>query len=194
MTNLPVITTPDIADVITQPVFTPTELILPEDTSFEDWTAIGQRLQWINKGIHWWLGDLLKFGERKWGEKYAQAIEETPFTKQTLMNDVWVASAIKPSARREKLSFGHHSVVAALPPDERDEWLDAAEREGWTRRQLWAESRSVPEKLVPLYSGLATLAYLHGPRGQVWAVELPPETKLEAEAGDTIHIIIREDS
>jgi len=31
-------------DVATQPIFTPTELILPEDTSFEDWTAIGQRL------------------------------------------------------------------------------------------------------------------------------------------------------
>ena len=176
----------------TQPTFTPTELILPEDTSFEDWTAIGQRLQWISKGIHWWIGDFLKFGERKWGERYAQAVEETPFALQTLQNDVWVASAIKPSARREKLSFGHHSVVAALPSDERDKWLDIAEREGWTRRQLWAESRNVPEKLVPLYDGPGTLTYLYGPRGQVWAAELPPGTKLEAGVGDQVYIILKE--
>jgi len=172
----------------TQPVFTPTELILPEDTSFEDWTTIGKRLQWINRGIHWWIGDWIRFGERKWGEKYAQALEETPFAYQTLANDVWVASAIESSARREKLTFNHHSVVAALPPDERDKWLDRAECEGWSSRQLWAESRDVPEKQVPLYNGLGQ--WDGGPHR--WIVRLPVGERLNAKVGDNVHIVIKE--
>jgi len=173
-----------------QPIFTSTELILPEDTTFEDWTAIGRRLQWISRGIHFWIGDWLRFGERKWGERYAQALDETPFAYQTLANDVWVCKRIPQNSRRAELSFGHHSVVAALPPDERDMWLDKAEKEGWTRRQLWAESRNVPEKLVPLYDGVGELFYFD--TFNRWMVRLPPGMKLEAEAGDQVHIVIKE--
>jgi len=174
-------------DVATQPIFTPTELILPEDTSFEDWTAIGQRLQRISRSIHFWIGDWIKFGERKWGERYAQAMEETPFAQQTLMNDVWVCSKFHSSRRREELTFNHHAVVAALPPAEQDEWLDTAEREGWSSRQLWAESRGAPP-LHTLYNGPATVG--GPPRRRVAA--LPIGATLDAQAGDEVHITIKE--
>jgi len=171
-----------------QPIFTPTELILPEDTSFEDWAAIGQRLQWISKGIHFWIGDWIKFGERKWGEKYAQALDETPFSLRTLQNDVWVAAAIEPSRRREELTFSHHAVVAALPPAEQDRWLDRAEREGWSSRQLWTESRDAPPSAI-LYDGMGRWG--GGPHR--WIVCLPDgEQPSGATAGAAVHIIIRE--
>ena len=186
MSNLPATIDQDTQLAI-QPIFTPTELILPEDTTFEDWTAIGQRLQQISRAIHFWIGDWIKFGERKWGERYAQAMEETPFAQQTLMNDVWVCSKFHSSRRREDLTFNHHAVVAALPPAEQDEWLDTAEREGWSSRQLWAESRGASTPRT-LYSGTATV---NGPPHRRVAA-LPIGATLDALAGDEVHIIIKE--
>ena len=54
------------------------------------------------------------------------------------------------------------------------------------------EDNQSPSPPRTLYSGLAALSNLYGPRGQHWTVELPPGTKLEAEAGDQVHTIIRE--
>ncbi len=51
MTNPPA--TAQNTQLTAQPIFTPTELILPEDTSFDDWEAVGKQLQQINKAIHW---------------------------------------------------------------------------------------------------------------------------------------------
>ena len=171
-----------------QPVFTPTELILPEDTNFEDWAAIGQRLQWISRGIHFWIGDWLRFGERKWGEKYAQAIEETPFSLGTLQNDVWVTSAIDPSRRREQLTFNHHAVVAALPPAEQDRWLDKAESEGWSSRQLWTESRDGAPQPTTYYDGPATLVR----QRHIWSLLLPDGVDIKIGPGTIVRIIVKE--
>jgi len=171
-----------------QPTFTPTELILPENTNFEDWTAIGQRLQWISRGIHFWIGDWIRFGDRKWGEKYAQAVEETPFSQGTLQNDVWVCERIESSRRREQLTFSHHAVVAALPPAEQDKWLDLAEREGWSSRQLWEESRNGTPPIT-YYNGLATLTRQ---RQGGWSLSLPADAQIEAQEGAQLHVIIKE--
>jgi len=106
--------------------------------SFEDWERLGFSLQRANRAIHWWIGDWLRFGECKYGEKYAQALDETPFVQGTLQNDVWVAKHIEISRRRENLSFNHHSEVAKFEPEEQDYWLDLAEQNGWTQKKLRA--------------------------------------------------------
>jgi len=45
------------------------------------------------------------------------------------------------SRRRKDLSFSHHESVAALAPDEQEQWLDEAERHGLTVNQLRSELR-----------------------------------------------------
>jgi hypothetical protein len=47
------------------------------------------------------------------------------------------------SRRRDTLSFGHHTEVAALPDDEQDVWLGRAERMGWSRNRLRRELRAI---------------------------------------------------
>lgn len=42
------------------------------------------------------------------------------------MNLVYVTSACDFSQRRDELSFSHHAELAALPPAERERWLDLA--------------------------------------------------------------------
>ena len=155
--------------------------------SFEEWSAACQQLQFLHQSVHWWIGDLILWGEHKWGEMYAQALEETPFKLQTLQNTVWVCRSIPQSSRHKELTFNHHAVVAALPPAEQDEWLDTAEREGWSSRQLWAESRGASTPRT-LYNGPATV---DGPPHRRIAA-LPIGATLDAQAGDEVHITIKE--
>lgn len=119
---------------------TKTALVVPEDATFEDWLAVGKQLSAYAGAVHWWVGDWLNHGERKWGEKYAEAVEATGFDYQTLADDKWVAGRV--SFRNEKLSFAHHRVVASLPPAEQVALLSRAEQEGWPSARLRKEAAS----------------------------------------------------
>lgn len=64
----------------------------------------------------WWIGDWLRYGERKWGEKYSKAIDVTDLAYQSLVNAKNVAEKFSDfNRRRLNLSWSHHSEVAALP-------------------------------------------------------------------------------
>jgi len=111
-------------------------LLLCGDISFEEWERIGVALQRIAAMIQFAIGDWINYGEHKWGERYAQAIEDTGRSYQTLCNYVSVASRVPFYRRREKLSFGHHAEVAALDANEQEIFLIEAEMQGWSVREL----------------------------------------------------------
>jgi N6-adenosine-specific RNA methylase IME4 len=121
--------------------------VAPEQLDFDDWEAIGPLLRSMEGAVHWWIGDWLNYGEYKWGEMYAQAMDETGFQEQTLTNDVWVSRHIEFSRRRENLSWSHHAEVATLEAAEQDYWLEQAENEGWTRNELRRQLRAAQPKL-----------------------------------------------
>lgn len=104
--------------------------------SVAEWTAHGRRLGVMGRGIGWWLGDWLRFGNAAYGERYGPAARITGYDRQSLMNMVYVASRIEPSRRRAKLSWSHHAEVAALDPADQDRWLDRAERDRLSVRCL----------------------------------------------------------
>lgn len=99
----------------------------PETMGFEQWVASGRKLGAIGRGVGWWIGDWLRFGNARYGERYSRASKITGYDKQTLMNMAYVASNIDPTRRRETLSWSHHAEVASLAPDEQDRWLQEAE-------------------------------------------------------------------
>lgn len=86
------------------------------------------------------MGDLLKWGEERFGEKHAQAIDATRaymrVHAKTLANWQWIAGKIEPSRRRENLSLAHHECVARLDAGEQDEFLSLAESEDMTVAEL----------------------------------------------------------
>jgi macrodomain Ter protein organizer (MatP/YcbG family) len=84
----------------------------------------------------WWIGDWVNFGERKYGEEYAQALDATNYDYGTLRNQKWVASRFVLSRRHDNLSFSHHQEVAAMDEEQADKLLSQAEAEGWTRTEL----------------------------------------------------------
>lgn len=91
--------------------------------SFEDWQTLGQWLRFAEGAVHWWIGDWLNYGEQKWGEMYAQAIDATGFDYETLKADKWVSAKIELVRRRTNLSWSHHQEVAAMEPKDQDELL-----------------------------------------------------------------------
>ena len=111
--------------------------------SLSQWVADGQRLGAIGRGVNWWLGDWLRFGNAKFGERYVRATRITGYDVQTLMNMVYVASRFEPGRRREQLSWSHHAELAALEPDDQDHWLALAEEQRLSVRDLRGELRRV---------------------------------------------------
>jgi N6-adenosine-specific RNA methylase IME4 len=117
------------------PGATPTALILPLGLSFEAWEGYGQTLGEIASAHQWWMGDWWRYGDQEYGERAAQAVDSR-WSFQTWADAGWVAGAIGTSRRREVLSWSVHREVAALGPDEQDEWLDRAEAESWGHKDL----------------------------------------------------------
>jgi len=124
-------------------------LTFREDLDFETWQRIAAYLFEIQKCVQFWVGDLLNFGERKYGEAYTQAIEMTGLSYQTLADAKWVSEAIEPSLRKETLTFSHHKEVSKLPPPKQKEFLDLAESEHLTTRELREAVRADNPSTIP---------------------------------------------
>lgn len=106
---------------------TPHGIVLADNLSYKDWYAVGQVLQYLALHIQFAVGDWIVYGNKKYGEMYAQAISATGKAYGTLANYAWVAGRIEPSRRRVNVRFGQHSEVAKYTPELQDHFLDMAE-------------------------------------------------------------------
>lgn len=127
---------------------TTTGLIFSDDTPIEVWGALTERLIRQQKRIEWAIGDALQFGERRYGDTYAQWVEQTGLAENTLATIKWVAGAIERSRRREDVGWAYHREVASLPIPEQEKALDAAETAGMTRYELRQEVRKRQDRLA----------------------------------------------
>jgi N6-adenosine-specific RNA methylase IME4 len=118
-----------------------TALELPSEMSFDDWAEYGARLSRISEGVMWWIGDWWRYGEARYGERAAQALESGNYAFQTYADAGWVAGKIGTSRRREVLSWSHHKEVAALDPEVADVLLDDAIAHEWSRNDLRKQVR-----------------------------------------------------
>ena len=93
------------------------------ELTFDQWSEIGVFLLDLRDASQWALGDWLNFGEAKWGEKYAQALNEKRASYQTLRNVSSVCRAYAPSERVADVSFSHHALVSGWETDTRADAL-----------------------------------------------------------------------
>ena len=113
-------------------------LLLPKELTFAKWNEIGELIVKVANASAWWIGDWVARGQWDFGSQYKEAIEKTGLDYGTLRNYAWVAGKFDLSRRRDKLSFAHHAVVAALSQRDQDQWLDTAERDGLSAKALAA--------------------------------------------------------
>ena len=116
--------------------------------SFNQWLECGEFIKRANGAVHFWIGDWINFGERKYGEKYSQALDESQYDYQTLRNDAWIARRVELSRRRDNLSFSHHADVAELEPEDQEILLQKAVNEKLNRHRFRRVVRSFKLKLV----------------------------------------------
>lgn len=116
---------------LTPPVtLTPVSWAPSREFGLREWIQHGQRLGTIGRACAWWIGDWLRYGNAKHGEKYSRAARITGYDAKSLMNMVYVATRFEVSRRRENLSWSHHAAIASLDVHQQERWLDFSERQG----------------------------------------------------------------
>ncbi|MFZ4816962.1 MAG: hypothetical protein ACOYL5_20670 [Phototrophicaceae bacterium] len=108
-------------------------MTVPDDLSEQEYSALGSFLLDVSTRIQWLLGDWLAYGEnRQWGETYQQMADQFGYNVQSLRDYAYVCRNVDLSIRIDKLTFGHHQVVAPLNPEAQRVWLQAAEDNRWS--------------------------------------------------------------
>ena len=125
------------------------------------WVEVGRRLGAIGRGVAWWIGDWVNYGNVRYGQKYTRAARITGYDRQTLMNMALVASRFELGRRRPSLSWSHHAAVVGLPSAEQDAWLDRAVKDRLAVHCLREEMRA--ERRPRVASG-AAVAVVGGDR------------------------------
>lgn len=106
------------------------------------WLATGRRLGAIGRCSQWWIGDWVRYGTARWGEKYAEAARVTGYDIASLRNMAWVASRFDLSLRNDKLTWSHHVLLAPLAVEEQRKWLQRASEERLSVADLRLELRA----------------------------------------------------
>jgi hypothetical protein len=92
----------------------------------QEWVTLGNKLGKIGRASQWWIGDWIRYGTARWGEKYASAARITGYDVASLRNIAWVAAQFDPSLRSDELTWSHHAVLAPLDRQEKEYWLKLA--------------------------------------------------------------------
>jgi hypothetical protein len=111
-------------------------LQMPEQLTFDDWQRAGRQISGLINSSVWWLGDWLVYGKDHFADRYQRGIRAAGLQYQTLRNYAWVSRRFELSRRRPRLSFQHHAEVASLTVEEQEWFLDRAEQQNWSTKQL----------------------------------------------------------
>jgi hypothetical protein len=115
------------------------------DLEHSAWLATGRRLGAIGRCSQWWIGDWVRYGSARWGEKYVEAARVTGYDVASLRNMAWVASRFDLSLRNDKLTWSHHVLLAPLDAEAQQEWLRRASEERLSVADLRLELRALRE-------------------------------------------------
>ncbi len=136
---------PDVVPVVHRRTRTSLSRVgwLPDDEmSAQEWESQGRWLGSIGRCSQWWIGDWVRFGTARYGEKYQLAAKLTGYDEHSLRNIAYVASRYPQiSRRRDDLSFSHHAELAAMEPAEQDRWLERARAQRMSVSALRASLR-----------------------------------------------------
>jgi hypothetical protein len=108
-----------------------------DELSFEEWDTLGQKLGEVGKSIGFIIGDWINYGEGRYGDKYEESLARTGLAYTTLAHYSYVARKIQFCLRKQNLDYSVHATVAKLKTDdEKQHWLDMAEKHELSVRRL----------------------------------------------------------
>lgn len=124
-------------------------LQMPTGMVYDEWERSGRQLAGVLDSSSWWLGDWLVYGKDHYTDRYQRGLRAIGLSYQTLRNYAWVSRRFDLTRRRPALSFQHHAELASMPVDEQDSWLDRAEQQQWTTKQLRGALRTARQGEQP---------------------------------------------
>lgn len=125
-----------------------TGLKFKDETPEGEWLAITEQVskmweggQTLTRKAALFLGDCLAFGETKWPQEYAQAIDGIRNhmrngSMKYLENIASICRSVAPEIRGDTLSIAHLDAVARLDPEEQKTFIAQAESDGMTVAKL----------------------------------------------------------
>ena len=105
-----------------------------------------EMMEVINRASTLALGDLLAYGEWRWGETYAQVSANTAYAPEYLANLRYTCTRVPLNIRPRNpiITKSHYQAVASLETMElREAWLNHAATHSWTRDELRGADKSV---------------------------------------------------
>ncbi len=124
-------------------------LIIHDGMSFDEWMTLGKQLSDITKGLMFWVGDWLVYGENAYGEAYAQAMDATGYSYKTIRQAMYIARKFPVDMRDERLTFTHYTVVAGEEQEKALELLTYAAENELTVEELREKRRGNPKPKKP---------------------------------------------
>ncbi len=159
--------------------FTPTGWHPDHDLSYEEWEAVGRGLSRIGAAVNWWIGDWINYGQPKYGEKYAQALEvfDGIYEYQSLRRMSYVSANVRLLHRCNNLTWTHHLQVAALDEDAQVALLNKAAQFNLSvsqlrgaireyKRNVWIEERDADLHATDIHelpTGVYRILYIDPP-------------------------------
>lgn len=107
---------------------TSTGISLPEGVqpSDRDMRTLGDTLRYMQGSLQWLIGDYANAAEHlRWGD-LADLAEHLGVEYGTLRTYMHVCRSVNLSIRIDKLSFAHHQLIVAFPPDQQRDALSYA--------------------------------------------------------------------
>ena len=142
-----------------------TSLEFKRDVNREEWQQVFDACNHIEGCIQFWIGDLLKYREQKWG-MYDDVAENTGIDKTTLRKYKEVSEQVESGRRQPDLTFSHHQSVAYLEPEQQNSLLKKANDEHLTVRELREEVKKEKfkdKKVIPLPDNKYQVIYADPP-------------------------------
>lgn len=115
----------------------PRSLTLPEGVSEDECESILGMLKGMTDVSYFAQGDLFIYVKDHFGDDaLIRVIEAWNMNFHSCENKMSICRNVRPSVRRDELSFGHHDVIRKLMPNDQRHYLKLAVENGWTRQQL----------------------------------------------------------
>lgn len=128
--------------------------VAPAGLTRDEWIDCGRKFSLADAATGWWIGDWWIEGQKRdgWGAgpELCEAIDVN--YDRARVNAV-VCGRFDLLRRRNNLHFAHHEEVARLDPVAADTWLDRAESNKWSQKQLRQAIKQ--DKLLSLQAAAA---------------------------------------
>lgn len=129
---------------------TRTGLVVPVGITEDEFEALGRMLGEIHETVEWAMADWLIASEALFSEREAQLSESLGLSEDKRAVLIRVASRFRREERRPELSFSHHRIVSGMKDTRRrDELLEMAVVNRWTKHELAAQKANAPVGELP---------------------------------------------